>query len=191
MKKKLLLLILIVSQSFSVDAQEQEIFEVEKSINQIQLGPGLWFSNETLIGINSTLRTEIGVELSAIMDNENNYAYFFTPAISLEPRNYYNIQKRGEKGKVTEGNSANYFSLKGTFYPNMFTLPKHDEIYVPNQLKIIPMWGIRRDFNRLNFEFGAGVGGIYVFKKPIWRDYRNNSRFNITFDLHARIGYRF
>lgn len=194
MRKKLLLL-LIAIQVFSANAQEQTTFEVEKSINQIQLGPGLWFSNETIIGVNSTLRTEIGLDLSSFKkygsDYRGYYVYLFTPGITLEPRNYYNIQKRGEKGKRTEGNSANYFSLKATFYPNMFTLPEHDEVFVPNQLKIMPMWGIRRDFNHLNFEFGAGIGGTYIFQKSSWGRYTNDKGFNLAFNLHARIGYRF
>jgi hypothetical protein len=179
--------------SAAMYAQEAETATatVEKSIFNVQTGPvGLWVSNESRLSNTIALRTEIGLELWTYDSYYEGSGTFFAPSISLEPRWYYNIEKRSTEGKHTANNSANFVTIAFEYFPDLFTVGSHPEyVYVPNQLTIIPKWGIRRAIagSRFNYELGAGIGYIGNLSDT-------NSRLStpdVALDLHARIGYTF
>ena len=164
---------------------------VEKSIYGIQIGfIGIWAHNEVKLSNNFVLRSELGFE-------SGNYGagyhpergYLISPALTLEPKWYYNLNKRSSKSKSISGNSGNFISLKSTYYPSVFVISTYDNRRVIKQISFIPTWGIRRNIGEhLNYETGLGVGYRYV--------YANSARLiekekEAAINLHLRIGYRF
>ena len=98
--------------------------------------------------------------------------------IALEPRWYYNLNKRDSNGKRIDGNSGNYLSIR-TRYLN-FNNTQLDENDL-NEILITPMWGIRRNIgNHFNYELGAGAGLGY-----------QENELGLAINLNIRIGYRF
>ena len=189
--------------SLTVSAQEQaqqtsSAGTVEKSMFNIQTGLiGFWASYEARLSDKWTLRTEAGLDLWTF---ETEYSNFnstkketeaaFVPSISIEPRWYYNISKRSEKGKYTANNSANFITVAVEYYPDLFLIGNvPDFIYMPDQISIIPKWGMRRAIasSSFNYELGAGVGYIAYLQKEGYMKQSNN----VAIDIHARIGYTF
>lgn len=164
---------------------------IEKSFFNLQTGVlGTWINNETRIAKNVALRTEIGFD-AGIFGGEvnNNSGLFLAPVISLEPRWYYNINKRANKNKNTLNNSANFITPLISYHPDWFVI-SNNNVSVFNQVSIIPKWGIRRSIAETNFnlEAGIGIGYRYYFKKQ-YGYLKNDSE--IALDLHFRIGYTF
>ena len=144
---------------------------VEKSIFGLQVGI-LSFSahNEYKLSNKIAFRSEIGFN-TTILTNDNNTIVKGFPSLVLEPRLYYNLNKRISKSKNIEGNSGNYFSLKTTYYFG-------DNTYVQS---FIPTWGMRRNLGKhFNYEFGLGIGSSYIDQK-----------FYLTPYLDFKIGYKF
>ena len=171
--------------TFTAKSQEGN---VEKSINGIQAGYlGMWLHNETRISKNVVLRSELGLNSEWVGVN-NETTLLITPVIVLEPKWYYNIEKRHKKSKKTSGNSANFISLKTEFTPNWFVI-SNNNISVNNQIFIVPSWGLRRSIgDHFNYEVGAGVGYRYSF---INNTGISGNVGDFDFDLHLRIGYKF
>ncbi len=112
-----------------------------------------------------------------------------TPVIKLEPRWYYNLNKRVTKSKNINGNSGNFLTLQTNYNPNWFVISNYDHLEVPNQISIIPTWGIKRNIgNHLTYETGIGIGYRYVLAKRA--GYIKNEE-EEAFNLNLRIGYRF
>lgn len=182
--KKILLILLLCG--FNLIAKAQDV-SVEKSTFGIQTGLlGLWLHNEAKISSEIALRTELGFD-SGLFDVRVYDVFLMAPVIILEPRWYYNLNKRSLKGKNTAGNSGNFISLKTGFTPDWFVISNYDYVSVPNQLAFIPTWGIRRNIgSHFNYEAGFGLGYKYVFAKG----YLNNGS-EAAVNLHLRIGYTF
>lgn len=144
---------------------------VEKSVYGIQIGPiGVWAHNELKLSNQLALRSEIGL---AGVNSAN-----IEPLIALEPRWYYNINKRANKNKGIDGNSGNYISFRTSY--RFFNTSKIDKTY----LLITPTWGIRRNIgNHFNYEAGIG-GGIGVRND-------NGRKIDYTSYYNLKIGYRF
>ncbi|WP_298895173.1 hypothetical protein [uncultured Psychroserpens sp.] len=163
---------------------------VEKSTFGIQTGyAGLWIYNEFRLLDQIALRIELGLNA---YDNDDFYpdaGFLFTTAITLEPRWYYNLDKRLNQSKRIDNNSGNFFALKTTFHSNDLLIKFGDDARIVDNLAIIPTWGMRRNIGQhFNYEAGIGVGYIHYFAK--------NSGFTkdkdeTAINLHLRIGYRF
>lgn len=193
MKRIQLLLTVVTLSVTSLLSAQEEGATVEKSLFNVQTGPvGIWVSNELRLADQFALRTELGLELGIYGENEKGVeGAFMAPCISIEPRWYYNLKKRAEKGKNTAKNSANIITVAVKFFPDTFTIGGHpDNINVPNQLSIVPKWMMRRHIgsSNFNYEFGGGVGYVgYLSDKNSNVDYGSN----LAVDIHARIGYTF
>ena len=98
MKKITFLLFTILSIQFTT---AQETNSVEKSIFGVQTGVlGVWAYNESRLSDNIALRTEIGLNLS-LFDSffiEGGTKTLWSPVIRLEPRWYYNLNRRLRNG---------------------------------------------------------------------------------------------
>jgi len=165
---------------------------VEKSIFTFQTGLlGVWASNELRLSDEITLRSEIGLD-TEIFDNDisETSGFFMAPTLNIEPRWYYNIKKREAKGKTTANNSANFLTLSFRYHPDWFVISNNDNIYVQEQLAIIPKWGIRRTIGNSGFNYEAGIGLGYRFYFLKQYGYSKNDS-EATLDLHLRIGYTF
>jgi len=115
--------------------------------------------------------------------------FLFKQALSFEPRYYYNIKKRFEKGKQTLKNSANFLALATRFTPDWFVISDSENYNVTNQILITPKWGIRRLIGKhFNYELGLGLGIRSLLGKKI--GYNNQSN-DFVGEAHIRIGYTF
>ncbi|TYA70048.1 hypothetical protein [Seonamhaeicola marinus] len=177
---------LIISKtSFSQSAS------VEESTSGVQIGVlGVWFHNETKLSNKIALRSEVGFD-GGIWGGSfyPKTGYLFTPSFKVEPRWYYNLNRRVTKGKNIEDNSANFLTLQVNFRPNWFTISNYENVEIVTHASIIPTWGIKRNLGKhFNYETGIGIGYIHYFAKS--EGYLEDFG-EATANLHLRIGYRF
>ena len=197
--KNTLLALFFMGFAFSASAQTAETNTtattagtVEKSLFNVQVGAvGVWASHEARLSNKWALRSEIGLDLWAYDTYFDGSGTVMVPSISVEPRWYYNIEKRANKGKYTANNSASFVTVAVEYYPDLFILGSAPSyIYVPNQMTIIPKWGIRRAIAKSNFNYELGIGLGYGFYFSDSDDVIKNAG-DVAIDLHARIGYTF
>lgn len=88
--------------------------------------------------------------------------FFVEPALSLQYRLYYNLNRRDERGKNTARNSGNYFAF---INENRFTKAPVG-FYDVKEAKMRPIvagalgWGMQRNYDSrfsLDFYLGAGI----------------------------------
>lgn len=164
---------------------------VEKSTFGIQTGFfGFWVHNETKLSNLFALRSEIGLDTGEYGNNIDGVkGFILIPAITLEPRWYYNLNKRQNKSKRTDGNSGNFISIKTTYHPDWFVISDQDNLNFITDLTIVPTWAIRRPIgNYFSYEAGLGVGYIHYFNKD---NVILINKADVAVNLHLRIGYRF
>jgi hypothetical protein len=165
---------------------------VEKSTYGVQTGVlGLWAYNEVKLTNCIALRTELGFDFGiweTTYYDEYNSPFILTPVIVIEPRYYYNLQKRAANSKRIDGNSGNFIALKTSYHPE-WALFNTDDAPVVSDLAIIPTWGIRRNIgDHFNFEAGLGAGFSHTFAESAGYA-EDESGFELN--MHLRIGYRF
>ncbi len=81
--------------------------------------------------------------------------YSVNPYIGIEPRFYYSLNKRYNKGENTSFNSANYLSIDLAY---MFKPILKKDVVSSGGFLISPTWGLRRvfrDFWLLEFNLGV------------------------------------
>ncbi|WP_455586942.1 hypothetical protein [Bacteroides sp.] len=104
--------------------------------------------------------------------------HLVTGDISVEPRFYYNLQKRHRKNKRTFGNSGGYLALNlGYSFPIAIT----DGWEASQIYSIVPYWGFRRVWRHFLFDLAGGVG--YAGS--------SNGNSGIYPALRIGLGYRF
>jgi hypothetical protein len=176
---------IVLFAGFVLIAKAQEV-SVEKSVFGIQTGIfGVWVQNEMRMSNMFALRSEVGFD-SGIWGGSyyDKVGFLMTPVLTLEPRFYYNLNKRNFKSKRIENNTGNFLSVKISYHPNWFVISNETNFYILDDLSIIPTWGIRRNIGKhFNYEVGGGVGYQYIF------DEYYGSR--VALHLHLRIGYTF
>ncbi len=167
---------LLVMSSYFGFSQDTKDVSVEKSIFGIQIGLlGIWTHNELKLSNQIALRSEIGFGgLNTLQLTE--------PMLVLEPRWYYNLNKRTHKNKRVDGNSGNYISIRARYYLSAITADdKHNISHM-----LAPTWGIRRNIGRhFNYEVGLGMGLGHFY------DDDNKGKTGVTSYMSLRIGYRF
>ena len=180
--KKIILILLIANVSFS---QEKSKISVEKSICGIQTGfLGAWVHNESRLSNEVSLRFEIGLDFG-FSQNGFGQTSVFIPSIRLEPRWYYNLEKRAKKGRKIFNNSGNFLALNMTYNPDWFYISNKDNLNIISTLAFVPKWGIKRTIgNHFTYEAGIGVGAFIVLNGY---DVDNQ----VAVDLHLRAGYTF
>jgi len=188
--RKIVLTLIFCGITIIAKSQNQDV-SVEKSNYGIQIGVlGIWIHNETKLTNQIVLRSELGLD-SGIFGGSfyPKTGYIMTPVITLEPKWYYNLEKRVSKSKNISGNSGNFISLKTSYNPDWFVISNYDNLRVVNQISIIPTWGIRRNIgNHFNYETGIGLGFRHYFAKSA--GYLKDES-ETALNLHLRIGYRF
>ncbi|TXE17906.1 hypothetical protein ES692_08395 [Psychroserpens burtonensis] len=188
--KKRIMLGLILGLSLTVNTQN-DTDGLEKSIFGIQTGLlGVWVHNESRLSNSIVVRSEFGLDTGILGgDFYGETSVFYGPVITLEPRWYYNLEKRISKSKRIDGNSGNFISIKTSYHPGWFTINTPDNVTIVSDISIVPTWGIRRNIGRhFNYEAGIGVGYIHIFEKE---DVIVLNEPDVAVNLHFRIGYRF
>jgi hypothetical protein len=181
----LILIITLFTYSLTFSQSKNDQLSVEKSIFGAQIGLfGIFGYNESKLTNDIALRTEIGMLAGAWGGiSYPSTGFVLTPTISLEPRYYYNLNRRTKKGKSILHNSANYFSIKTNYNPDLFVISNYNNLRVNEHITIVPKWGLRRNIGKkFDYEFSAGIGYAYDF------DFERGESY---LDLGLRIGYRF
>lgn len=164
---------------------------VEKSIYGVQTGfLGIYGHNELGITRTIALRSELGFD-SGIWGGSyyDKTGFIMTPVITLEPRFYYNFQKRAQKSKRTDKNTGNFISLKTSFHPDWFVISNYNGIRIISDISIVPTWGLRRHIgNYFNYEVGFGLGYRHIFAEKA--GYLEDES-EVAVNLHLRIGFTF
>lgn len=164
---------------------------VEQSTYGIQTGIlGIWVHNESKLSNQFVLRSEIGLDTGIYGSDVNGIdGFLLTPTITLEPRWYYNLNKREGKSRRIDGNSGNFISIKTTYHPDWFVISNENNINFISDISIVPTWGIRRNIgNHFTYETGIGIGYLHYFKKD---NVILISEPDVAVNLHLRIGYQF
>lgn len=186
--KKILLTLTFCGLTFMAKSQTTS---VEQSTFGIQTGLlGIWVHNEARLSSQITLRSEVGFD-SGIWGGDfyEKTGFLLTPVITLEPRWYYNLNKRESKSKRIDGNSGNFIALKTSYHPDWFVISNYDDIQIISDISIIPTWGIRRHIgDHFTYETGIGIGYRYIFAKSAGY---SEDESEAALNLHLRIGYRF
>lgn len=172
-------------------AFSQEVASVENSTYGIQTGfLGIWAHNEIKLTNLIAFRTEIGFDTQLqSSQNGNRVGFIMAPVFTLEPRWYYNLNKRVQKGRKIAGNHGNFISVKTSYRPDLFLITNEGNVGIYPDLSIVPTWGIRRNIgNHFTFETGLGIGWRYT---SVDDDsfLENNSEVLAT--VRLRFGYRF
>jgi hypothetical protein len=187
MKKLFIFFVLIIGIN-NINAQSAS---VENSVSGVQIGfLGAWYHSEMKLTNLIALRGEIGLDTGLYGSNINEIdGFLLAPVLRLEPRWYYNLNKRERKSKRIDGNTGNFVSLNISYHPDIFTISSEDNINLISDISIIPTWGIRRSIgDHFNFETGIGIGYIrYLERTSFFNDDRND----VGLNLHLRFGYRF
>ncbi|MCW3789239.1 hypothetical protein [Plebeiibacterium sediminum] len=186
--RKYILICCFIQLTFIAKSQSAS---VEKSVYGIQTGIlGIWGHNEAFLSKSLALRSEIGFD-SGIWGGTfyEKTGFLMTPVLTLEPRYYYNLNKRERKTKRIDGNTGNFLSLKTSYHPDWFVISNYSNISIISDISIVPTWGIRRSIGKhINFETGFGIGYQHVFAKQA--GYYQDENY-VLYNVHLRIGYRF
>ncbi len=112
---------------------------------------GAWVYNETRLTNSTALITEIGFDFGvwkSTFYNDFNDFFLLTSVIIVEPRFYYNLNKRSKKSKRIDGNSSSFVALNMSYHPDWFVISKKDDFRIVSDISIIPTWGIRRHMGK-------------------------------------------
>lgn len=187
MKKQILILFFC---GLSSIGKSQNV-SVEKSTFGIQTGFfGAWVHNESKLAKLVTLRSEIGFDSGFFGgSNYDRVGIVLSPVVTLEPRLYYNLDKREARSSRIDGNSGNFVSLKTSYHPDWFAISNYKIASRFNDISIVPTWGIRRNIGQhFNYETGIGIGYIRYLGD---RAENLKNKGGVDVNLHLRIGYRF
>lgn len=96
------------------------------------------------------------------------FMYQIAPFYDIQLRNYYNFEKRSNKGKNVANNSGNYITLRAQYVGP--ELASSFERYSPHTFKIGPHWGLQRNKKSLIYYFNIGPAFIFDAKgnAAIW-----------------------
>jgi hypothetical protein len=180
------LLLLLVIQCLAYTAYGQSRLVEDKTTN-LQLGLlGAYFNHEVPLANTLALRLEVGLDAGLFGGSFNGgLGYLVVPAITAEPRWYYNLAKRHEENKRIDGNSGNFLTLHISHHPNWVALSNRANLSVIPDLWVVPTWGIRRNLGeKYNFETGLGIGYRGYFHE--YGGYENSGAINLV----LRFGYR-
>ena len=161
---------------------------VEKSIFGIQTGfLGIWAHNETKLANSIALRSELGFDAAIFAGSSDATDFALFPTITIEPRYYYSLKKRFEKGKNTTNNSANFITMRISYQSDAFSISSVDEdIRILNNISFIPKWAIKRTIGKhFTYETGIGLGLLYYTQPLAFNDRRTEA----ILDLHLRVGF--
>lgn len=171
-----LFLTILTTLNLVIYAQEKNS-GIQKSLLNVQAGfAGAWISGEFKLSNALALRAEAGIEPSWFIGGGTQWH----PNFRLEPRYYYNLEKRLEKGSDISNNAGNFWALAVNYRPDAVLFSKDKSGL--ESYSFVPKWGIRRNISQhFNYETAIGFG---------FRHETNYGNFG-EIDLHLRIGYTF
>ena len=160
MKRITLLILMALSCTLFAFGQPEEA-KVERSLLSVYFIP-LKISYEQGLGKSNTLELGGGLNGVTWLENTGDFDEFrfgVVPFVETTFRNYYNLEKRQEKGKRTAMNSGNYWGIHARYHFEPIAGDTDDDRF--NSVFIAPVWGFQRNYNShfsLGMDFGLGVG---------------------------------
>ena len=150
--KRIIMLSTMVLCLVTVTFGQTENAKVEKSLIGVYFIP-LKVSYEHGIGNSNTVELSIGVTGETRFENDV-VDFYLVPYAALAVKNFYNLERRQEKGKNTTMNSGNFWglSIKYGYKPINSTID-----YGFGSIFIAPMWGIQRNY-KSHFSLGLALG---------------------------------
>ncbi|MBU2913366.1 DUF3575 domain-containing protein [Reichenbachiella agariperforans] len=196
MKKVLTVVATLFLLSFSSMAQSDTVAMVTRHVNHVMIGYTgilfqIGFQSEFKIAKRWTLMTQAAYEHTIFIKSMNMKGY----QMMLEPRFYYNLEKRMRTGRSIGYNSGNYFSLRTEaryaqfeFITMMkdFGLANDDHFYA---ITAMPTWGMKRVYReRWGLDVSGGLGAIWLttFEEDTVDDYSVGLWFHTTVALSYR-----
>ncbi len=160
MQKLICTLLLTLTTIFCFSQSRDTV--IKKNIISADIGLfGLWINYEKQLRQLFTIKTSIGLEGGFGFGSSVSY-FALTPTVRLEPRYYYNFNRRVNLKKKTLYNASNYFAVTLLYIPNLFTISNVSGFEFESGLLLIPKIGIKRTIGqRLNFEFAIGAGSFF------------------------------
>lgn len=121
---------------------------------------GGWASFEQPINDKLLIHLEFGQEFGLYKNLFSSKTEFIaTNTLSLEPRYYYNRQKRKENGKSIATNTGNYLALELQRVPDWMTYSSDDNVRISKATSIFPKIGMKRRITNFStFELAGGIG---------------------------------
>ena len=173
MTKKLLIILIAIFGITTIKAQQAS---VERSISGVQVGiPTFRFYYETRLSESSTLRAEAGLGSLFLVGPWGGGLVMF-PEFSVQPRWYYNLNRRNQRGRNISNNAADFLTI------NTIIFIASGGGLGDSGILFIPTWGMRRNLGRyFEYELGVGVGYAFGF----------NGGSGVIYRPHFRIGHRF
>jgi hypothetical protein len=182
-------------------SKAQDSVSVERSLIGPSVNPfgSLSFDYEVKLSTEWTLLSNIG--FSYDYDKENNRSnskgYSLRPFLGIEPRWYYNLDRRTRLSKNTKFNTGNYWSVDMKLYPKSLLVTNQSNYSVENVVYLLPSYGIRRTlYKNLYFDGSLYAGYSYVFNygtfpasNPDFYSSKNGGYFN--FGLKLKLGLNF
>lgn len=105
-------------------------------------------------GASYTLGDTWSREIYAGYSNTRFY-HLLSAYLAVEPRYYYNLEKRSRMEKQTAGNSGGYLSVEALYG---FPLAVSRNIDTSHILSVTPYWGFRRVWNHFLLDVSGGLG---------------------------------
>jgi hypothetical protein len=190
MKKYLFIifLILVAKKSYTQKVSSSSPPSVEKSQFGIETSLlGIWVYYEKGLSPEFAIRGEFGLFPGLFIGVYEETVFTFSPTLRLEPRWYYNLDKRFEKDKRTDNNSGNFIALESVYKPGWFVLSNNESVEAGEGFYIATKWGIRRNIGKhFNFEVGAGIAYAFYATDPT-----GDEDEGFLPNIHLRIGYVF
>lgn len=160
--------------------------ELSEELHKISFFP-LGYAYERKIGDEFTIEAGIDFSFDAYYEDDNvfeDYALVINPTIHVEPRYYYNLEKRYRRGRNVTYNSASYIGIFSELRMNPLIEEKNGIDPVYDRFVVGPVWGIQRNLGRrgyFNFNFGYGL----LIDENGHAQYDGFSRFTIGIRLNG------
>ena len=166
-------------------SKAQDSVSVEKSLIGGQVGYlGIWANYEAKLSNRITFKTEIGLDKGYVIESLQSSVRSLHPIISIEPRYYYNLGRRAELLKKTQGNTGNFWALQMRYNLPLIIDNKSGFNNI-EAIIITPKYGIRRTLgNHFNLETTLGFGYGHEFNT-----YLSGGFFSI--EAAVRLGFHF
>lgn len=192
-------LIILLAFTNLIVAQEKDLknnVSVEKNIFTIQASPiSIFLADEYKLSKETVLHAEFGYKVSSVhftnYYGDGGYKTVFPAVFNIEPRWYYNLDRRAEKGKKTNNNSANFMAMGISYIPSSLVIHNLDSnYYLYNEFLFAPRYGFKRNFGKSNFNYELSFAAGYYYGYTNKNVYKKNDS-DFGFDLKFRFGYNF
>lgn len=181
MKKRIITIVFVIASNL-IFAQNTETLVDRFSIKAGIIGVSTAY--EKVFNDHFTINSEISYQGGFFWGTryEDDFNYIFTTVLSVEPRYYYNVEKRLNKGKTLNNNAANFISANVYYVPDWLTSSNHENVDVVKTFGIIPKYGLNRNISKnINFEFAFGIG--YAWGEDNYNDIALALDLRLSFDF--------